>query len=317
MDEDLTSPITAYRWFQVVPGGGLAGARDVVWPTDRPLLARHMGQVITSEPSATRPALSSLLWEALTSSERAAVALVLAGVLVALGLVAGPAIAGIVGGGVVALAWQTSRRHQGLADAIVRVSAGVLAVCAVLLAAGAAWLFADAGLALRGHGRSSAPRAIGAGMAVAAMASAVAGLLVLYFRPPGGADHVCPAPPRRVGARWIPECGIYGYRTLPLAARAVSREWALAAPVVLARVSLWGRVFPYSAGYRAEWARIEVLYDEGTGQVEVPAAAYGVGVEPLASDLIAPVTNRQRPLRAALAASEVLRRWAERRKEQR
>lgn len=317
MDEDPSSPITAYRWFQVVPDGRLAGARDVVWPVGGPLQARHVGQVLTSERSTLRPPLSSLVWGALGHWERAVSALVGVAVLVALGVMAGPVIAGVVVTAVVALGWRMARRRHGLADAIIGVSAGVLGVCAALLAAGAVWLFAEAGLAADGGRWEAAGRGLGAGVACSVMAAAVVGLLALYFRPPGGADHVCPAPPRRVGARWIPECGIYGYRTLDLAVRAASREWALAAPVVLARVSLWGRVFPYSDGYRAGWASIEVLYDDDAGQVEVPAAAYGLRVESLPGGFARVVTRRPLPVRGVLAAGEALRGWATEREEQR
>lgn len=110
-----------------------------------------------------------------------------------------------------------------------------VAAMTALAVLGAVWLFVDAGLAATGGRWDPTARAVGAGVACAVMASAVVGLLVLCFRSPGGADHVCPAPLRRVGARWIPECNIYGYRSLPLAARAASREWAVAAPVVLPR----------------------------------------------------------------------------------
>ncbi len=318
MDEDPTSPITAYRWFQVVPGGGLAGARDVVWPAGPPLQARHVGQAITSERSTCRPPLSSLLWKALGRWERAGVALVAVTALVVLGQVAGPVISGVVAGAAMALGWQMARRRQGLAEAITGVSAGVLVVCAVLLAVGAVWLFVDAGLAATGGRWDPTARAVGAGVACAVMAAAVAGLLLLYFHPPGGADHVCPAPPRRLGARWIPECGIYGYRSLSLAARAASREWAVTAPVVLARVSLWGAVYLYSDGYRAGWARIEALYDDGSGQVEVPAAAYGLAVEVLPGDIASTVAARRpRAAVVVLAVGDALRGWATRRTERR
>lgn len=318
MDEDPTSPITAYRWFQVVPGGRLAGARDVVWPAGRPLQARHVGQAITSERSTIWPPLSSLLWKALGGWERAGVALAAVIALVVLGLVAGPVIAGVVAGAAMALGWKMARCRQGLAEAIIGVSAGVLVVCAVLLAVGAVWLFVDAGFAAAGGRWDPTARGVGAGVACVVMAAAVGGLLVLYLRPPGAADHVCPAPPRRVGARWIPECGIYGYRTLPLAARAASREWAVTTPVVLARVSLWGTVYPYSDGYRVGWARIEALYDDGSGQVEVPAAAYGLAVELLPGDIASTVAARRpRAALVVLAAGEALRGWATRRTERR
>lgn len=317
MDDNPTTPITAYRWFQVLPGGKLAGARDVIWPTDAALQARHVGQVIASERSAARPPLSSLVWTALSRVERALASLVGIGVLVAFGLAAGPVIPGIITGVVAALGWEMARRRLGLAEAIVRVSGIVLGVCAVLLAVGAVWLFVDAGLAASvGHSESTW-RGIGGGLACAVMASGIAELLVLYFRPSGGEDHACPAPPPRVGARWIPECGIYGYRTLALAARAASREWAVAAPMVLARVRLWGTVFPYSDGYRAGWARIDALYDDRSGQVEVPAAAYGVAVEPTPEGLASPTAKGPRAVRTALAAGERLRCWADQRREPR
>lgn len=306
-------PITAYRWFQVTAGGVLAGARDVPWPTDRPLQARHVGDTITSERSGTRAPLFSVLCAALPGPQRALGVLVGVGVLVASGLTAGPVIAGLLAAAVAALGWQIARRHQGLADAVMRVSGGVLACCAAILAAAGVWLFVDAALAANADRWGATGRGICAGVACAVMTTAIVGLLSLYFRPPGGAEHVCPAPPRRLGARWVPECGIYAYRSLPQAARAASKEWAMAAPVVLARVSLWGRVFPYSAGYRAQWARIECLYDDASGQVEVPAAVYGIGVEPLPTGLSPPASGGPRMVRLVVSAAEGLRRWAERR----
>lgn len=304
-------PITAYRWFQITGGGVLAGARDVPWPTDRPLRAHHVGDTITSERSGMRPPLASVLCAALPGPQRPLAVLAGVGILVALALTAGPVIAGVVAAAAAALGWQIARRHQGLADAVMRVSAGVLACCAAILAAAGVWLLVDAGLAASTDRWDATGRGVGGGVACWVMAGPIVGLLAVYFRPPGGSEHVCPSPPRRFLARWTPECGIYAYRSLPLAARAARREWALAAPVVLARVSLWGRVFPYSAGYRAQWARIECLYDDASGQVEVPAAAYGVAVEPLPAGLALPAARGPATLRKVLSAAEGLRRWAE------
>lgn len=310
--EQPGGPIIGYRWFQVLDGGVLAGARGVPWPPDQPLRAEHVGDMATSE-HPRRPPLSSVVWAALKPSERSTAGLAAAGVLVAVGLSAGPVIAGVVTAAVVALGWQMARRRQGLADAIVRVSGEVLVGCAALGSAGGVWLAADAGLAAGTSHWGATGRGFGAALACWVTAGAITGLLVGYFRTPGGDKHVCPSPPRRLGARWVPECGIYAYRTLPLAARAAGREWPLTAPVVLARVSLWGRVFPYSAGYRAAWSRIEALYDDASGHVEVPAALYGFAMEPLPSGLAVPATRGPRTARAVMSTAEQVRAWALRR----
>ncbi len=51
------------------------------------------------------------------------------------------------------------------------------------------------------------------------------------------------------------DCGVYALATKEAAAELA--RWAQSAlphPIVLGRVQLWGRVLPYSAGYRAERA---------------------------------------------------------------
>jgi hypothetical protein len=67
-------------------------------------------------------------------------------------------------------------------------------------------------------------------------------------------------------------CGIYAVTT-----RAAAGEWAswaqsaLPHPIVLGRVQLWGRILPYSAGYRAELGYpydLEVLPGEGIAESE-------------------------------------------------
>ena len=102
-------------------------------------------------------------------------------------------------------------------------------------------------------------------MAFAVMAAAMIALLGIYIHPLRAPKDRCPAPPRRLIARWVPECGIHGYRSLELAVEGAAREWTLQRPLIIARVSLWGRVFPYSDGFRAEWGRIDELFDDGSG----------------------------------------------------
>ena len=74
----------------------------------------------------------------------------------------------------------------------------------------------------------------------------------------------CPDHPRPVPACG---CGIYAVTT-----REAALEWARWAqsavphPIVVGRVQLWGRILPYSAGYRAELAypyELEVLAGNG------------------------------------------------------
>ena len=83
------------------------------------------------------------------------------------------------------------------------------------------------------------------------------------------ADHPGPAP--------ACGCGIYAVTT-----REAALEWArwaqsaLPHPIVIGRVQLWGRVLPYSAGYRAELAypyELEVL--AGDMFVETEAERFG------------------------------------------
>lgn len=88
-------------------------------------------------------------------------------------------------------------------------------------------------------------------------------------------------------------CGIYA-----VTARAAAFElarWAQSAlphPIVLGRVQLWGRVLPYSAGYRAELAypyELDVLAGNGLDEAErgrlrrALRARYVVDVLPLAA----------------------------------
>ena len=67
-------------------------------------------------------------------------------------------------------------------------------------------------------------------------------------------------------------CGIYAVACRPAALEWA--EWAQSAlphAIVLGRVQLWGRILPYSAGYRAELAypyELEVLPGNGLDEVE-------------------------------------------------
>lgn len=75
-------------------------------------------------------------------------------------------------------------------------------------------------------------------------------------------------------------CGFYSYRTLAAAAHAAAAERRWGAPIVLAAVSSWGAVYEHTDGFRSEWARVNVLYDDGSGVVERAAARYGLTTLP-------------------------------------
>ncbi|MFL5688246.1 MAG: hypothetical protein ACJ77I_04600 [Chloroflexota bacterium] len=71
----------------------------------------------------------------------------------------------------------------------------------------------------------------------------------------------------------VPDCGCGIYA---VTARDAAAQWALWAqsavphPIVLGRVQLWGRILPYSAGYRAEFAYpydLEVLPGDGLAEL--------------------------------------------------
>ena len=74
--------------------------------------------------------------------------------------------------------------------------------------------------------------------------------------------------------RPVPDCGCGIYAVTTREAAAQWAEWAQSAlphPIVLGRVQLWGRILPYSAGYRAELAYpydLEVLPGEGIAESE-------------------------------------------------
>lgn len=176
-------------------------------------------------------------------------------------------------------------RHIGSLEdggAVLRAITVVVGVGAVLCATGVvAGLALLVGMAVTGEG--SALARVGAVMLVLGAGWGLAITLVMEAMAPlPGArpGHRCPAPAPRFIGRWTPSCGIYAYNELSRAATGSRGAWVTTSPIVLAKVLLWGTVYVHRWGYRAEHARIEALYDDGSGQVEVPAARYGVAVEP-------------------------------------
>lgn len=158
------------------------------------------------------------------------------------------------------------------------VLVGVGAVlCAIGVLAGVALL-----VAMMAAGEGTALTRVGAIMLVLGAGWGLVITLVMEAMSPlPGVQpgHRCPAPAPRFIGRWTPACGIYAYNDLARAAAGSRGAWVATRPVVVAKVVLWGTVYEHRWGYRAEHARIEALYDDGRGHVEVPAARYGVPVE--------------------------------------
>lgn len=324
MDEptaaEPTAALIAYRWFQVRDDGTLAGAQNVVWPPGVGLHAEHVPTSVLTERTEGPTPLLSVVWAALRPVERAVASVVAGGAVIAGAGLAGRWAALAVAVSVTALAWQVRRRHRDLGDVLLRICAVLLGLFTAALLGAAGWMLvlvaASVNDRISGHLSGALDSAgIAAALATSAvfavMASAMVALFRIYIHPIRAPRHLCPAPPRRLVARWVPECGIHGYRSLKLAVEGASRGWTLQRPLVIAQVSLWGRVFPYSDGYRAEWGRIDALYDDGTGHVEVPAARYGIPAIPVPLALV----DRNPPRRgaAATAAGTTMRAWAERR----
>jgi hypothetical protein len=89
-----------------------------------------------------------------------------------------------------------------------------------------------------------------------------------------GADHIVPQP----GCR----CGLYAYRTRELAERALAAEMR-PEPVVLGRVSLWGRIVGHQRGWRSQYGYPYELYSVGDDHAVARAlrSAYAVDASPL------------------------------------
>lgn len=160
---------------------------------------------------------------------------------------------------------------------LAKVGAGLAALAASVMACTVVWLVVLGAVSAASASWGVTARAgMAAGVCVA-MAAAFASPVWLYWnlhRPAAG--HKCPARPLRLAGRWLPACGIHAYSTFELAARAAARTGE---PVVLGRVLLWGRVFPHTHGYRAEWARLDALADDGSGRAVLPGVLYRVPVE--------------------------------------
>lgn len=310
---DNPGPLVAYRWFQVLDDGILAGARNVAWPPGEPLHAEHVTTSVFAErPDGAGPVpLTSVVWAALRPAEQVAGAIVVSGLAVAVAAPAGRVAMAVAAASAVALWWQVFYRHRALNDAVLRICAVLLGLFAVALAVTGVWLLVLLAWTAQTDGWADhrVAAAGAAAVACAAMAAAVVALGAMFARP-RPPRHDCPVPPRRLIARWAPECGIYAYRTLPAAAQAATREHLADRQVLIARVMLWGRLFPYSDGFRSEWARIDTLFDDGSGHVEIPAARYRTDVEAWPAAVTAPAADRTpRPK----TSGSRLRAWAERR----
>ncbi len=308
--DDPTAAIVAYRWFQIRDDGHLAGAQNVPWPVDRPLHAEHVAAPFLAPRSDGPAPINSQVWSTLPPLAKAGLIVGTAIVVMAAAHFLGVAAASLIAAATVAVAWQAVRRRRPLTEALLRVSALIIALCALSVLASMLWFIAVAAGSAADRNWLEAATAGAASVVCAALVAGIVVVFGMYYRPPRWLKHDCPAPPRRFIAPWVPECGIYGYRSLQLAADATQGEWLLHRPLVLARISLWGRVFPYSAGFRAEWARIDTLFDDGAGHVEVAACRYGVPVEPLPAGLSAPNPTPPRAASPLFAAGHKLRLWA-------
>ncbi len=260
--------IDAWRWFRVLPAGELSGAQDVAWPAEEAIHARHVGSPLMERPS--EPPLCAVVWQAVGRWRRAA----------ALGAVVAVVAAGwaLDGAGLAAsvLVWvlpaligfsQAARaRRILLGGLIIGLLWFGLVVTVALLAVSIAALGIEGSTHLAGN---VAALVVSLGMC------AVLGVGARSVVRGPSASHVCPARPKRLGAAWAPQCGIYGYRTVDDAIKAASAQWFFH-DVVVAQVKLWGRCFEYEDGWRAEWARVEAVYDDGSGRGELPAVRYRV-----------------------------------------
>lgn len=172
------------------------------------------------------------------------------------------------------------RRRTALRYAV--MTAGGLLALSML--AFAVFLLVVLGLYAAGHqpDPSAAPMTWARGLAIVGAAALYAlfgmgfGYPVFAAIAPRRRAHRCPARPRRLLPSRRAVCGIYSYRTLAAAARAAATERGRGGPIVLATVSVWGAVYEHTGGFRSQWARINVLYDDGSGIVELPAARYGL-----------------------------------------
>jgi len=324
MPDDTGAPIVAYRWYNVLDDGTLAGARNTVWPPGEALHAAHVSASRPIGRSDGPAPLVSVVWAALRPGERFVAAV--GSAELAMGVAAGVGKGAAVAAGVTvgAIWWQVFRRHRDVLDSMLRVFAVLLGLFATAMVATVVWLLILLGISVRSGGPAATRHhhltmaRVGevtvAAVVCGIMAAALLAMLAMYVRSGHPPRHDCPSKPRRL-PHWLPDCGIYAYRTLDLAARDASRGWVATRTVLVARVVLWGRVFPHDDGYRGEWARIEALMDDGGGHVELPAALYRVPVEPLPAGMAS--SSEARPPRqatAVLAASAAVRAWAERRR---
>jgi len=184
---------------------------------------------------------------------------------------------------------ERNTRHRRIVDAALWTWAVVACLCSLVLVATAVWLLAVLVIDAWPHHARPGDHPLGTGRVLAGIASALACaalaaappvLLTLFVWPRRSKHHTCPCRPRRFGARLVPECGIYGYRTFGQAAAAMTRERFVRDPMVLGRVTLGGLVYPHSEGFRAELGRVDALFDDAAGHVQGPAARYGVPVLP-------------------------------------
>lgn len=327
-DRDGESAHVAYRWFQVREDATLAGARNMAWPVDEALHAEHVSTSLFNERTVSRSGpvpLLSVVWAALRRPEQVMVAGAATAAAVAVAVPAGPTGAGVVAVSAVTVWWQVVRHGRGMSEALMRVCAALLGLFTVALAVTVIWLLVLLVRTTPAHGWADRRVAVAVAGAVLCAVTGVAVMVMMrmWLSPQRSRRrHHCPSPPKRLLARWAPECGIYAYRSLALAAHAGCKEQQLARPIVLARVVLWGRVYPYTEGFRSEWARIETLFDDGSGHVEVAAAHYGAMVEPLPPEVVTSGGGRRSRRRAAgrVAPSPgevAVRAWAERRQESR
>lgn len=302
-----SAPVVAWRVFRVHPGGELRGARHVTWVPGEAMHATHVVPKLMSRPREAP--LLRLAWKAAPRWKRLVVSVPLlfaATAATAVVPAAGALFLSVLGGAV----YSIRGRRTFLMGSLVAASTILVSVVVILTELSGALLLSS-GPGHHGHN-------------VVAFVSSVILTVLLCAQYAVAFNrrrprHHCPSPPLRYFANMRPECGIHAYRTLDRAVRSLpipAVEAYGGEPSIIARVQLWGRCYPYSDGWRAEYGRITALYDDDSGHVELPAVVYGCAVEKLPDDLRSRRVAREpeRWVRSALAAEDRCRSWARHRR---
>ncbi len=302
-----TAPVMAWRLFRVHPGGELRGAHHVAWVPREPMHATHVVPKLLSRP--TEAPLLRLAWKAAPRWKRLAVSVPLLLAATAATVVvpsAGAFFLSALGGAV----YSIRGRRTFLMGSVVAASTILVAVVVILTELTGALLLSSG----PGHHGNNVVAFVSSVVLTVLLCSQYA--LAFNRRRP---RHDCPAPPLRYFANIRPECGIHAYRTLDQAVRRLpipAVEAYGGEPTIIARVQLWGRCYPYSDGWRAEYGRITALYDDDSGHVEIPAVVHGCAVEKFPDDLRSSRVTREpeRWVRSALALESRCRSWTRHRR---